>query len=546
MAHLQPRFPEGGARPHRVRLTAMRGFMPDTESLTGEQVRAIWADRFVAKGPGHPFWLYTHVPFCPQICTFCQCSTSLKKSDRQVERYLDWLEGEIDHLADTACDGAVRFQYVGGGTPNLLSEPQLERLLGTLNRRFTFAPGSRRTFEFLPSGLRPETLPLVRSFGFNRLSCGVQSWSSETLKAVNRSQAGLDEIGRTIQGAYELGFDEVNLDLIHGIGHETSGDFLAGLLEVLARRPTTVTIHHVIPTATNPVFATVEEELAAHANFETLEARLGAAVARRFPDVQWVLRPNSWVLVDRSFRQSGSFSLWYYSDNERIHIDMLSFGRFAHSNVLGQVLYENLSQADRYDPHEASYRTFRKAPVVDAALDLITDLVGDRRSDLAPIRARHGAAALAPLEAALERLRDEGRVAVRDGGWDAVETDGVFIDPFWPILETAMQEMSASWTVPLGKQADDAITIGSGERVLLVFIERISPDKRYFCELGRLGIYYRHPDPTRAPAEGDWIEALMGRFLDRVRPLVERVPTISPRAATAHLRRELAAADRTA
>ncbi len=60
MAHLQPRFSGAGARPHQVRLTAMRGFMPDTESLTGEQVRAIWAERFHDKGPGHPFWLYTH------------------------------------------------------------------------------------------------------------------------------------------------------------------------------------------------------------------------------------------------------------------------------------------------------------------------------------------------------------------------------------------------------------------------------------------------------------------------------------------------------
>jgi len=208
------------------------------------------------------------------------------------------------------------------------------------------------------------------------------------------------------------------------------------------------------------------------------------------------------------------------------------------------VLYENLSQAERYDAGEASYRTFRKTPVVDAALDLITDLVGDRRSDLTPIRARYGAEALAPIEAALEKLRDEGRVSEREGAWEAVTTDGVFIDPFWPILETAMQAMSESWTLPLGKQADNAIPIGSGDRALLIFIEKISPDKRYFCELGRLGIYYRHADPTQAGTEGEWIEALMREFLDRVRPLVERVPTISPRAAAAQLRRQLATVER--
>src|SRR5262249_38733618 len=154
-------------------------------------------------------------------------------------------------------------------------------------------------------------LALVRSFGFNRLSCGVQSSSEDTLRAVNRSAQGLDGLGRTIQTAYELGYDEGNLDLIHGIGQETRDRFRDGLLHVLALRPTTVTIHHVIPTPTNPVFGSVAEELAAHATFERLEADLAEAVAQRFPDVQWVLRPNSWILVDRAFRASPDFSLWY-------------------------------------------------------------------------------------------------------------------------------------------------------------------------------------------------------------------------------------------
>ena len=69
-----------------------------------------------------------------------------------------------------------------------------------------------------------------------------------------------------------------------------------------------------------------------------------------------MLRPNSWVVVDRRFRQGPKFSYWYYSDNERLHIDMLSVGRFAHSNILGQVFYENLSYAERYDPDEAATR----------------------------------------------------------------------------------------------------------------------------------------------------------------------------------------------
>lgn len=542
MAHLQPRFTaQGGRLPHHLRLTSLRGFTPDTVLLTGAQVREIWATHFRDKGPGHPFWLYTHIPFCPQICSYCQCSTSLRKSDRQVAAYLEWIDGEIDFLAETSGSGVARFQYVGGGTPNILSESQLESLLGKLNRHFRFDPQSRRTFEFLPSGLRSETLPLVRSFGFNRLSCGVQSWSEDTLKAVNRSEAGLDELGRTIQTAYALGYDEFNLDLIHGIGNETEDRFLEGLLQVISLSPTTVTIHHVIPTPTNPVFSSVQEELAAYVAFESLKERLGDAVARRFPDVEWVLRPNAWVLLDRKFRRAPAFSSWYYSDNERIHIDMLSFGRFAHSNILGKICYENLSQAERYDPGLASYRAFRKTPAVDAALDLITDLAGDRRSDLAPIRERYGAEGLRPLEMVLERLRDEGHVVERNGCWEPVRADGVFVDPFWPLLEAAMQEIAGPWTIPMGNQGEDAIRIGEGERSLLVFLEKISPDKRYFTKMGRLGIYYRHSNHTQRADQESWADELMRTFLSEVSVLLEQVPDISPKAAAARLRRERSA-----
>jgi coproporphyrinogen III oxidase-like Fe-S oxidoreductase len=538
MAHLQPSpVVRDGGVPDRIRLTSIRGFTTDHVRLTGSQVREIWETRFREKGPDHPIWLYTHIPFCPQICTFCQCSTSLRKSDQQVEAYLDWLDGEIDYFADVSRSARIAFQYIGGGTPNMLTDAQLERLLEKINRLFSFEPASRRTFEFLPSSLRDGTLALVRAQGFTRLSCGVQSWSRETLKAVNRSQVGLEEMGRTIQNAFDLGYDEFNIDMVNGIGDETTAQFLDGLLQVLALRPTTVTIHQVIPTATNPVFSSVTEELAAHVAFERLEETLGEAVARRFPHVEWVLRPNSWILVDRQFRRGPNFSFWYYSDNERIHIDMLSFGRFAHSNMLGRITYENLSYATRYDPEETSYQAFRKSPAIDAALDLITDLVGDRRSDPTPIGERYGSEALAQLAPALERLRQEGRVLQRDGCWEPVQTDGVFIDPFLPLLDAAMQDIPTPWAVPTSKSTELGIQIGAGEQSLVVFIEKLDPNKRYFTVIGPLGVYYRHPN--RTAGDEPWVDGLMRDIVAEVRQLVEQVPTITAKHATAQLRRRL-------
>ena len=536
MAHLQPQsFGHGGRPPGKIRLTGIRAFTPNTVRLTGRQLREIWVKLFEDRGPGHPYWLYTHIPFCPQICTFCQCSTSLRKSDQQVAAYLEWLEGEIEFFADASQSGQVQFQYVGGGTPNLFSEPQLEQLFGTINRHFRFASTSRRTFEFLPSSLRPGTLPVVRAHGFNRLSCGVQSWSDQTLKAVNRSRAGLEELGRTIEGAYRLGFDEFNVDLIFGIGGESSRGFLKGLLELLARNPTTVTIHNIIPTATNPVFSSVEEELAAHAGFEALPQTMGDPVAGRFPHLEWVRQPNCWVLVDRRFRETPKFSPWYYSDNERLHIDMLSVGRFAHSNVLGRVFYENLSTADRYDPDEASYAAFAKTPLVDAALDAITGLVGYASCDLAPIGARYGRRSVETIQPVLEGLEREGLVRHRDDHWEPVHTDGVFIDPFLPLLETALEGVPAPWNAPDARELERGVAVSRGLRSLLVFIERIYPERRYFTQIGKLGIYYRDTSAATARDDDGLTEQLMREVVEAVSEFVQEAPTIGPKKATAQL-----------
>ncbi len=536
MAHLQPQsFGHGSGPPEKIRLTGIRAFTPSTVRLTGRQVREAWVNLFEERGPGHPYWLYTHIPFCPQICSFCQCSTSLRKSDQQVAAYLEWLQGEIEFLADASRTGRVQFQYVGGGTPNLLTEPQLERLFETINRHFRFASTSRRTFEFLPSSLRSDTLPVVRAHGFNRLSCGVQSWSDQTLKAVNRSRAGLDELGRTMEQAYRLGFDEINVDLIFGIGGESSRAFLEGLLELLARSPTTVTIHNIIPTATNPVYSSVEEERAAYARFEALSQTIGDTVARRFPHVEWVLQPNCWVLADKRFRETPKFSPWYYSDNERLHIDMLSVGRFAHSNILGQMFYENVSLADRYDPDEASYAAFVKTPLIDAALDAITDLVGYGSCDLAPIGTRYGRQSVETVQLVLERLEREGLVTHRDDHWEPVHTDGVFIDPFLPLLETALDGVPAPWSSPDSRELERGVAISRGSRSLLVFIERVYPERRYFTQIGRLGIYYRDTSAAAVRDDHGLTEQLMAEVVQALRELMEAAPTIGAKEATARL-----------
>ena len=140
----------------------------------------------------------------------------------------------------------------------------------------------------------------------------------------------------------------------------------------------------------------------------------------------------------------------------------------------------------------------------------------------------------------LDRLQKEGRVAERDGRWEPLETDGVFIDPVLPLLDGALQGGTAPWVAPTSRDIERGISISNGERSLLVFIERLDPRRRYFTALGKLGIYYRDAGARGAADETGWTETVMRRFVQAARELVEHAPNITAKEATAHLRTRFA------
>ncbi|MBR3228001.1 MAG: radical SAM protein, partial [Erysipelotrichaceae bacterium] len=119
--------------------------------------------------------LYVHVPFCRTICAYCDFCHAGYREDL-ADRWLDRLEEDINEIKDEAYSTV----YVGGGTPTALGERQLERLLGMLER-FT---GSVKeyTFEVNPETLTEEKADLLKRYGVNRISIGLQSSDKRLLK----------------------------------------------------------------------------------------------------------------------------------------------------------------------------------------------------------------------------------------------------------------------------------------------------------------------------------------------------------------------------
>ena len=156
--------------------------------------------------------LYIHIPFCLQICPYCSFYKDIAgpgKADPLVEAVIREAE-----LFGNRC--APRTVFIGGGTPTALSVTQLERLFAGLQQHLDFTNTDEFTIEMNPATVTARKAELLRGFGVNRVSMGVQSWDPHLLKLLGRVHDA-DQVRRSFAILREAGFDNLNLDLIYGI-----------------------------------------------------------------------------------------------------------------------------------------------------------------------------------------------------------------------------------------------------------------------------------------------------------------------------------------
>jgi oxygen-independent coproporphyrinogen-3 oxidase len=184
-----------------------------------------------------PLSLYVHIPFCKELCSYCGCNVVITRDQGRVERYLATLGRE---LAMTAARLGRRRTltrlHFGGGTPTFLDERQLEQLWSDITTQFTVAADAEVAIEIDPVVTRKEQLALLGSFGFNRISMGVQDFEPVVQRAVNRVQS-VEETREAIAHARQVGFRSVNLDLIYGLPHQTTESFARTMDTIVALAP---------------------------------------------------------------------------------------------------------------------------------------------------------------------------------------------------------------------------------------------------------------------------------------------------------------------
>lgn len=190
--------------------------------------------------------LYLSIPFCPTRCVYCSFpSNPIKQKSKWVDPYVDHLIKEMEYAVNNVYRSGrlIDCVYIGGGTPSSLSEVQLDRLLGAMNKTIRFDEVKEYTVEAgRPDTITLEKLLVFKKYGVDRICVNPQSMQDKTLKTIGRSHSS-EDIHKTMDLVRQVGFKTVNMDLIVGLTGEGMEDIAYTLSEVMKWRPENITLH---------------------------------------------------------------------------------------------------------------------------------------------------------------------------------------------------------------------------------------------------------------------------------------------------------------
>lgn len=190
------------------------------------------------------FSLYIGIPFCPSICSYCSFGSALlhRWADK-TDLYMDALCREVAAIGRLAGDRKLNTVYIGGGTPTTLEVRQLERLLGLIQETFSFEHLLEFTVEAgRPDSITREKLEVLARYRVTRISINPQTMQQKTLDAVGRSHTP-EDVGKIFYVARELGFDNINMDLIAGLPGENGVLMEDSLRQIDKLKPDSLTVH---------------------------------------------------------------------------------------------------------------------------------------------------------------------------------------------------------------------------------------------------------------------------------------------------------------
>ena len=203
-------------------------------------------DAITSLSKSNSFSLYISIPFCPTRCSYCSfVSHSVKAAKKLIPTYIEKLCEELEITGKIVKDLNLRLEtvYIGGGTPTSLESDELLTIMKTVDNNFDLSAIREYTVEAgRPDTITKEKLLTIKNNGATRISINPQTMNDSVLKAIGRKHTSADTVA-AFSLARELGFNNINMDLIAGLPTDNEESFVNTIEQVLKLNPESVTVH---------------------------------------------------------------------------------------------------------------------------------------------------------------------------------------------------------------------------------------------------------------------------------------------------------------
>ena len=290
-----------------------------------------------------PLGLYIHIPFCRKRCKFCYFRVYTNQNAKAIEDYVKALIQELELISQRSAIGnrELLFVYFGGGTPSYLSSKQLRSLRDRMSEYISWDKAKEVTFECEPGTLSMEKLETLRDIGITRISLGVENFDDKILEENGRAHLS-PEVMRAYEWIRQVGFPQVNIDLIAGMVGETDENWARCIDRALEMQPDNITIYQ-MELPFNTVYSKEMREQGAQspvADWPTKRRWVSEAMDRLVAAGYHVSSGNELV-------KNPATDHFVYRDNVWRGCDLIATGVSSFGHFQG-VHYQNLDRIEDY------------------------------------------------------------------------------------------------------------------------------------------------------------------------------------------------------
>ena len=338
--------------------------------------------------------LYIHIPFCKSKCAYCDFA-SWSGRERDQARYLLALEEEFKSAAQKYGKLPISTVFIGGGTPSVLPEDAVMRLMAMARARFEISQDAEVTVEANPGTLTKEKLRAWRDSGVNRLSMGVQAAQPRLLQLLGRVHS-VEEATQSFEWARAAGFKNINLDLMYALPGQTMAEWVESVKFALKLDPEHLSLYSLIVEPGTRIERAISEGTLPAADDEAALSMQRAAV--RILSRRGYERYEISNYAKPGFECRHNMTYWTRGD-------YLGLGCAAHSMMRGE-RFENTGDLDAY---LSGVREVSRHPIGEAEAREEAILLGTRTAAGIPLEL------VAKNKAQVDRLKAGGFVQVEKG-----------------------------------------------------------------------------------------------------------------------------------